>query len=160
MKKFLVLLLAIFTCFNAEAIPIAHLAHPAKVAAAASAARRQRERLAEKQQHEEEFHHGDLVYEFYVVDSFTFRESVPTIETYEIRKYYYEIDPDKCIIETKQVLESSRPATEQEIKDKKKMIDFVFTLVGATFVTTIISIFLIIYSERKKKLSIGYKEIC
>lgn len=39
------------------------------------------------------------------------------------------------------------------------MIDFVFTLVGATFVTTIISIILIIYQERKKKLSIGYKEI-
>lgn len=120
MKKFLILLLAIFTCFNAEAIPIAHAAHPARVAAAASAARRQREKLAEKQQHEKEFHQGNLVYEVYgEVDSFTFRESVPTIETYEIRKYYYEIDPDKCIIETKQLLKSLRPATEQEIKDKK-----------------------------------------
>lgn len=39
------------------------------------------------------------------------------------------------------------------------MIDFIFTLVGATFVITIISIFLIIWQEKKKKLSIGYKEI-
>lgn len=49
MKKFLALLLVIFTCFNAEAI--VHMAHstlPAKVAAA-NAARRQREREAEKQ---------------------------------------------------------------------------------------------------------------
>lgn len=120
MKKFLVLLLAIFTCFNAEAIPMAHAAHPARVAAAASAARRQREKLAEKQQHEEEFHHGESVYDVQYVETFTFKDSVPTIETWEIRNYYYKIDPDKCIIETKQVLKSLRPATEQEIKDKKK----------------------------------------
>jgi len=157
MKKFLALLLAIFTCFNAEAIPIAHSALPAKVAAA-NAARRQRERLAEKQQHEEDFHHGKEVYDVVIVQTFTFKNSVPTIETYEIQNWYYKIDPDKCIIETKQVLKSSRPATEQEIKERQKMIDFVFTLVGATFVITIISIILIVLSG-KKKLSIGYKEI-
>ena len=148
MKKFLILLLAIFTCFNAEAIVhVAHSTLPAKVAAA-NAARRQRERLAEEQQHEEEFHHGDLAYDVEYVESFTFRDSVPTIETYEIRNYYYKIDPDKCIIKT-----------EQEIKERQKMIDFIFTLVGATLVITIISIILIIYQGRKKKLSIGYKEI-
>lgn len=159
MKKFLILLLAMFVCFNAEAIPIAHSALPAKVAAA-NAARRNRERLAEKQQHEKDFHQGELVYEVEQVETFTFKDSVPTIETWEIRKYYYKIDPDKCIIETKQVLKSLRSATEQEIKERQKTIDFVFTLVGATFVITIISIFLIIYQERKKTLSIGYKEIC
>ena len=159
MKKFLILLLAIFTCFNAEAI--VHMAHstlPAKVAAA-NAARRQRERLAEEQQHEEEFHHGDLAYDVEYVESFTFRDSVPTIETYEIRNYYYKIDPDKCIIKTEQVLKSLRFATEQEIKERQKMIDFVFVLVSTTFVITIISIILIIWQEKKKKLSIGYKEI-
>ena len=114
MKKILILLLAIFTCFNTEAtIHMAHSTLPAKVAAA-SAARRQRERLAEKQQHEEEFHHGDL----------------------------------DCEVEL----------IEQEIKERQKTIDFVFTLVGATLVTTIISIILIVLSG-KKKLSIGYKEI-
>lgn len=159
MKKFLALLLAIFTCFNADAI--VHMAHstlPTKVAAA-NAARRQRERRAEKQRHEEEFHQDDLVYDVELVDFFTSEESLPTIKTYEIRKYYYEKDPDKCIIETKQILKSLRPATEQEIKERQKMIDFVFTLVGATFVITIISIILIIYQEKKKKLSIGYSEI-
>lgn len=158
MKKFLILLLAMFVCFNAEAIPITHSALPAKVAAA-NAARRQRERLEEQQQHEEDFHHGDQVYEVELIESFKFRESVPTIETWEIRNYYYKIDPDKCIIETKQVLKSLRPATEQEIKERQKTIDFVFTLVGATFVITIISIILLVLSG-KKKLSIGYKEIC
>ena len=65
MKKFLILLLAIFTCFNAEAtVHMAHSTLPAKVAAA-NADRRQRERLAEKQQHEEEFHHGGLAYDVY-----------------------------------------------------------------------------------------------
>lgn len=128
MKKFLILLLAIFVCFNADAtVHMAHSTLPAKVAAA-NAARRQREREAKKQQHEEEFHHGDLDYDVQYVDSFTFRESV--IETWEIRSYYYAIDPDKCIIETKRVLKSSRSATEQEIKERQKMIDFVFTLVG------------------------------
>ena len=157
MKKFLVLLLAIFTCFNADAtIHMAHSTLPAKVAAA-NAARRQRERLAEKQQHEEEFHHGDLVYDVQYVGTFTFRDSVPTIERYEIQNYYYAIDPDKCIIETRQVLKSLRPATEQEIKEIQERIDFVFILVGATLVITIISIILIIISG-KKKLS-GYKEI-
>lgn len=160
MKKFLILLLTMFVCFNAEAtIHMAHSTLPAKVAAA-NAARRQRERLAEKQQHEEEFHRGDLAYDVQYVNSFTFRDSAPTIETWEIRKYYYAIDPDKCIIDEKAVLKSLRPATEQEIKERQKMIDFIFTLVGATLVITIISIILIIYSERKKKLSIGYKEIC
>ena len=160
MKKFLILLLAIFTCFNAEAIPITHSTLPAKVAAA-SAARRQRERLEEKQQHEEEFHHGNQVYDVQYVETFTFKDSVPTIETWEIRKYYYKIDPDKCIIKTEEPkLKSLRPATEQEIKERQKMIDFVFTLVGATLVITIISIILIIYQRRKKKLSIGYNEIC
>lgn len=157
MKKFLILLLAIFTCFNAEAIPITHSALPAKVAAA-SADRRQRERLEEQQQHEEEFHHGDKDYDVELVDFFTSEESVPTIKTYEIRNYYYAIDPDKCIIETKR-LKSLRSATEQEIKERQKTIDFVFTLVGATFVITIISIILLVLSG-KKKLSIGYKEIC
>lgn len=159
MKKILALLLAMFVCFNADAtVHMAHSTLPIKVAAA-SAARRQREREAEKQQHEEEFHHGDLDYGAELVETFNFRESVPTIETYEIRKYYYEIDPDKCIIETKQELKSLRPATEQEIKERQKMIDFIFTLVGATLVITIISIILIVLSW-KKKLSIGYKEIC
>ena len=159
MKKFLILLLAIFTCFNAEAtVHMAHSTLPAKVAAA-NAARRQRERLAEKQQHEEEFHHGGLAYDVQYVETFTFKDSVPTIEIYEIRNYYYEIDPDKCIIKEETVLKSSRPATEQEIKERQKMIDFVFTLVGATLVITIISIILIIYQGRKKKLSIGYNEI-
>lgn len=120
MKKLLLILLTVLTCFNAEAIPITHAAHPARVAAAANAARRQREKLAEKK-HEEEFHHGELdCCEVELKESFTFKDSVPTIETYEIRKYYYAIDPDKCIIETKQELKSSRVATEQEIKDKKK----------------------------------------
>ena len=160
MKKFLILLLAIFTCFNAEAtIHMAHSTLPVKVAAA-NAARRQRERLAEKQQHEEEFHHGDLAYDVQYVETFTFKDSIPIIETWEIRNYYYVIDPDKCIIKTEQELKSSRPATDQEIKERQKMIDFIFTLVGATLVIMVISIILIIYSERKKKLSIGYKEIC
>ena len=159
MKKFLILLLAIFTCFNAEAtIHMAHSTLPVKVAAA-NAARRQRERLAEKQQHEEEFHHGDLAYDVQYVETFTFKDSIPIIETWEIRNYYYVIDPDKCIIKTEQELKSSRPATDQEIKERQKMIDFIFTLVGATLVIMVISIILIIYSERKKKLSIGYKEI-
>lgn len=158
MKKFLALLLVIFTCFNAEAIHIAHSTLPAKVAAA-NAARRQRERLEEKQQHEEDFHHGDLAYDIECVDSFTFKDSVPTIETYEIRKYYYKIDPDKCTIGEEAVLKSSRVATEQEIKERQKMIDFVFVLVSTTFVIMIISIILIIWQEKKKKLSIGYKEI-
>ena len=160
MKKFLILLLAIFTCFNAEAtIHMAHSTLPVKVAAA-NAARRQRERLAEKQQHEEEFHHGDLAYDVQYVETFTFKDSIPIIETWEIRNYYYVIDPDKCIIKTEQELKSLRPATDQEIKERQKMIDFIFTLVGATLVIMVISIILIIYSERKKKLSIGYKEIC
>lgn len=111
MKKFLALLLAIFTCFNAEAIPITHAAHPARVAATASAARRQREK---KKQHEKDFHHGDLAYDVQYVEKFTFKDNVYTIETYEIRNYYYAIDPDKCIIETRQELKSSRPATEEE----------------------------------------------
>lgn len=120
MKKFLILLLAMFVCFNADAIPISHAAHPARVAAAAGAAQRQRERLA-KQQHEEEFHHGDLDYWVETVETFTFGEPVPTIETYEIRKYYYKIDPDKCIIKTDDpALKSVRPATEQEIKERQK----------------------------------------
>jgi len=158
MKKILILLLAIFTCFNTEAtIHMAHSTLPAKVAAA-SAARRQRERLAEKQQHEEEFHHGDLDCEVELIEQFKFRDSVLTIETWEIRKYYYKIDPDKCIIKEEAVLKAYRPATEQEIKERQKTIDFVFTLVGATLVTTIISIILIVLSG-KKKLSIGYKEI-
>lgn len=160
MKKFLILLLAMFVCFNAEAtIRMAHSTLPAKVAAA-NAARRQKERLEEKQQHEEEFHHGDLVYEVSSIrEVFVVEDSVFTIETYEIRKYYYEIDPDKCAIKEETILKSSRPATEQEIKERQKMIDFVFVLVGTTLVITIISIILIIYQERKKKLSIGYKEI-
>lgn len=158
MKKFLILLLAMLVCFNAEAtIHMAHSALPVTVAAA-NAARRNAERKAEKRQHEEDFHHGELVYDVVLAQTFTFKDSVPTIETWEIRKYYYAIDPDKCIIETEQVLKSSRPATEQEIKERQKMIDFVFTLVGATFVITIISIILIVLSG-KKKLSIGYKEI-
>jgi hypothetical protein len=120
MKKFLALLLVIFTCFNAEAIPITHAAHPARVAATASAARRQRE----KQQHEKEFHHGDLAYDVQYVEKFKFRESVPTIETWEIRKYYYKIDPDKCIIKTDPpTLKSLRPATEQEIKERQNEED-------------------------------------
>lgn len=117
MKKFLALLLVIFTCFNAEAIPISHLAHPARVAATASAARRQRER--EKQQHEEDFHHGEEVYDVVLVQTFKFKDSVPTIETYEIQNWYYEIDPDKCTIREETVLKSSRPATEQEINHRK-----------------------------------------
>jgi len=160
MKKFLVLLLAIFTCFNVDAtIHMAHSALPVAVAAA-NTARRNAEREAEKRQHEEDFHHGDLDCDVELIESFNFRESVPTIETWEIQKYYYKIDPDKCIIKTDQRLKSSRPATEQEIKDRQKMIDFIFTLVGATLVITIISIILIIWQEKKKKLSIGYKEIC
>jgi hypothetical protein len=161
MKKFLILLLAIFTCFNAEAtIHMAHSTLPAKVAAA-NAARRQRERLAEKQQHEKDFHHGELDYDVQYVEKFTFKDSVPTIETYEIQNYYYVIDPDKCIIETRQELKSSRPATEQEIKKEYEIISF--TLISF-FVLVVISLVVligfIIYHERKKKLSIGYKEIC
>lgn len=160
MKKFLALLLAMLACFNAEAtIHMAHSALPVAVAAA-NTARRNAEREAEKRQHEEDFHHGELVCDVEYVESFNFRESVPTIDTYEIRKWYYEIDPDKCTIREERVLKSTRPATEQEIKERQKMIDFIFTLVGATFVITIISIILIIYQGRKKKLSIGYKEIC
>jgi len=151
MKKLLLILLTVLTCFNVEAIPITHAAHPARVAAAASAARRQRERLAEKQQHEEEFHHGELVYEAYVVETFTFKDSVPTIETWEIQNYYYNRNKTGV-----RILKTCNRARN---KREKKMIDFVFTLVGATFVITIISIILIVLSG-KKKLSIGYKEIC
>jgi hypothetical protein len=121
MKKFLALLLVIFTCFNAEAIPITHAAHPARVAATASAARRQRER---RKQHEKDFHHGDLDCEVELIESFKFRESVLTIETWEIRKYHYKIDPDKCIIKTDPpTLKSLRPATEQEIKERQNEED-------------------------------------
>jgi hypothetical protein len=154
MKKFLILLLAIFTCFNTEAIPIAHSTLPAKVAAA-NAARRQRER---KRQHEEEFHHGKEVYDVVLVEKiFAFKDSEPTtIETYEIRKWYYEIDPDKCTIREEKVLKSSKPVTEQEIEIINFTLISFFVLVT---ISLVVLIGFVIYQERKKKLSIGYKEI-
>ncbi len=156
MKKFLVLLLAIFTCFNAEAIPIAHSALPT-----ANADRRQRERLAKEKQHEEDFHHGDLVYE--VVgdkNEFTLRDSVPSIETYEIQRCYYEIDPDKCTIETRTVLKSLRVATEKEIPAYKRYCYFIISLFGLIAIGLVILVIFIIYQSfgGKKKLSINYTE--
>jgi len=138
MKKLLLILLTVLTCFGAEAIVHTnHITSAAAIAASQSAARRRR---IENEQHAKDFHHGTLLYEVSLCeDVFTYKGTIPIIESYEVQRYYYEIDPDKCAIKTEEVLKASRDATDYEIKAHKNTK----ILVTSLFVLGLIAVVLL-----------------
>lgn len=116
MRKIMVLLLLVtFVCSSVWALcPYAPSAMAASYAARQSA-KRQRE---EREQHEKEYHQGNLVYDVSFSERYQNQEPLPIIEKYEVRRYYYEIDPDKCTIKKELVLKGLRLATIKEIRNE------------------------------------------
>jgi hypothetical protein len=151
MKKFVLLLMfVVFFCLSMSVCAYVPTYVPTNVpsaVAASNAARRSAERRREKrEQHEKEYHQGNLVYDVSFSEIYNHCEPYPVIEKYEIRHYYYEIDPDKCLIKVDKELIAKRLATTKEIDNHKSgilIISIVITIL-VTFLITIL-IFAIIY---------------
>lgn len=153
MKKFVLLLMfVVFFCLSMSVCAYTHTYVPSAIVAS-SAARRSAERQREKrEQHVKEYHQGNLVYNIFFSEIYNHCEPYPVIEKYEIRHYYYEIDPDKCLIKVDKELIAKRLATTKEIDNHKSgilMISIVITILVTLLIT--ILIFAIIYKKKEEE---------
>lgn len=127
MKKFLLILLVVnniifcpATYANTAALTAANITNGAI-----------RRNLKKQEQHRKEYHKGQLSsYSEYIEvwDKDEFKKNV--IYKYEKVYYYYSIDPERCIqdVQTKGPINIRYP-TEQEIRDRKNGIIFLFCIV-------------------------------
>lgn len=147
MKKFVLLLMfVVFFCLSISVCAYVP-AYVPNAMAASYVARQSAERRREKrEQHEKEYHQGALIYDFFFTEEYNSCEPYPVIEKYEVRRYYYEIDPDKCTIKVDKELIAKRLATTKEI-DNHKLGILIISIVITVLITVLITIliFAIIY---------------
>lgn len=152
MKKFVLLLMfVVFFCLSMSVCAYVPTYVPNAMAASYAArqsAKRQREK---REQHEKEYHQGALSYDTLFTEIYNHCEPYPVVEKYEIRHYYYEIDPDKCLIKVDKKLIAKRLATTKEIDNHKSgilIISIVITILVTLLIT--ILIFAIIYKKKEE----------
>lgn len=136
MKKILLILLIVN---NIIFCPVVY-ANTAALTAASITNSAIRRNLNKQKQHRNEYHKGPLSsYSEYIEiwDKDEFKKSV--IYKYEKIYYYYSIDQERCIqdIQTKGPINIRYP-TEQEIRDRKNGIIFLFCIVFFSILTIFI----------------------